>query len=103
MGIVFFVELGMLASFAIWGFSLQIPTIAKAILGLGVPAAVIVVWGHFFAPKATHPLGEPLNGIGELTLFVLAAAALYGAGYHKAAIVFGIVAVVFEIIGLIWK
>jgi len=102
-GILFLVELGMLVSFGMWGFSLHVPTIVKFLVGLGVPAMVIVIWGRYFAPKASHPLGEPLNAFGELSLFIVSAIALYAAGYHQIAIIFGVVAVVSETISLVWK
>lgn len=102
-GILFLAELGMLISFGIWGFSLYVPTVIKVLAGLGVPAAVAVIWGLYFAPKASHPLGEPLNAIGELSLFIGSAVVLYAAGYHRAAIIFGVIAVASEVISLIWK
>lgn len=101
--VVFLVELVMLVNFAIWGFSLHVQPVVKALAGIGLPVAVIIVWSMFFAPKASMPLGEPWNTLGELTLFISSAAALYAAGHHQTAIIFGVVAVCSELLALVLK
>lgn len=52
LALAFLLELGVLAALGFWGFSTGSGTIAKVVLGIGLPLAAIVVWGLFGSPKA---------------------------------------------------
>lgn len=74
----FLLEVAMLAAFLCWGFQQVVPW--NLILGLGVPAAVVVLWGAFLAPRSSRRLPEITASWASLGLFLAAAAALAGAG-----------------------
>jgi hypothetical protein len=100
--ILFFVELAMLYNFAVWGFTLKGSIILRYLAGLGVPSAVIVLWGMFFSPDPAIILVQPWNAMGEYVLFILAALAVACTGRIKWAAWFLLVAIVSETIALIW-
>lgn len=101
--ILFLVELAMLGNFAVWGFTLGAPGVVRAITGLAVPGAVIVLWGMFFSPEASITLAQPWNAMGEYALFGLSAIAIASTGRTTWAIAFFAVAVISETISLVWK
>ncbi|RAN79394.1 hypothetical protein B5P43_15950 [Bacillus sp. SRB_336] len=74
----FVLEIAMVASFLFWGFRQPGPW--NLVLGIGVPAVVVVLWGIFMAPKSARRL--PLNVVSgvSLVLFMVAGAALLAAG-----------------------
>lgn len=74
----FVLEIAMVASFLYWGF--RQPSPWNLVLGIGVPAVVVVLWGIFMAPKGSRRL--PLNVVSgvSLLLFMVAGAALLAAG-----------------------
>lgn len=74
----FLLEVAMLAAFLFWGFQQAAPW--NMIFGLGVPAAVVVLWGAFLAPRSSRRLPEATVSWASLGLFLAAAAALAGAG-----------------------
>ena len=74
----FLLEVAMLAVFLFWGFQQASPW--NLILGLGVPAAVVVLWGAFLAPRSPRRLPQATVSWASLGLFLAAAAALAGAG-----------------------
>jgi len=86
--VLFLVELGSLAAFGYWGFHIDKGMLMKVLLGIGLPLAVAVFWGTFVAPKASIPVSLPLRAVLQLTVFTLAAAALYAAGQKPLAIGF---------------
>ena len=53
MALSFLLELCMLAALAYWGFQHE-ALILKIILGVGVPLAVVVIWGVFLAPRSAR-------------------------------------------------
>jgi hypothetical protein len=52
----FLLELCMLAAAGYWGFKTGSGWAMKAILGIGLPVLLAVLWGIFVAPKAVYPL-----------------------------------------------
>jgi hypothetical protein len=48
----------------------------RIVLAIAAPAAAIVVWGLFVAPKAKFKVSEPARWAIEIVVFVGAAAAL---------------------------
>jgi len=99
--IVFFAEIGMLASFFIFGLSLHLPRVARIALALAIPIIAAVLWGMFFAPKASIHLAQPWNALGEYTLFGLGGAALIASGRTTLGIIFLVVAFVSETLSFV--
>lgn len=99
--LLFFVELGMLASFFLFGMSRQLAMPYKVLLAIAIPIAVAVLWGMFFAPKASIHLAQPWNAMGEYLLFMLAGVALIASGRPSLGIGFTITAVISETISLL--
>ena len=81
--LAFLLELVAFAWLAVWGFHVGDNTAVHLVLGVGVPAAAIVAWGMFAAPRARFPL--PMAGVLVVKAVVFGAAtaagyAFYGAG-----------------------
>lgn len=53
LGLAFLVELGAVAALAYAGFRMGTTVPVRLALGIGAPAAAIVLWGLFAAPRAT--------------------------------------------------
>lgn len=87
----FVLEVAMLAGFLYWGFQQAAPW--NMVLGLGIPAAVVVLWAAFLAPRSARRLPDATVGWVSLVLFLAAAAALAGAGLAGLAIAMALVAV----------
>lgn len=80
----FVLEVAMLAAFLYWGFQQAAPW--DMVLGLGIPVAVVVLWGAFLAPRSARRLPDATVGGASLALFLAAAAALAGAELAGLAI-----------------
>lgn len=100
LGVLFLVELGMLASFFMFGMSLHAPLIVRILVALALPSFVAVLWGMYFAPRASRDLAQPWNAMGEYALFILAGLALLASGHKTASIVFVAIAIASETISL---
>ena len=74
----FVLELVLLAAVGSFGFSFG--GAAGWILGIGLPAIVIAIWGIFVAPRAARRLVDPARLVLELVLFALAMGALAAVG-----------------------
>jgi hypothetical protein len=72
----FLLELCMLGVVGYWGFSTGDSVAAQALLGVGAPLLMAVVWGVFVSPKASRPL-PPVAWVAlQAVLFGAAALAL---------------------------
>jgi hypothetical protein len=91
LALAFLLELCMLAALGYWGFTLDQPSAIRIGAGLGLPILAAAIWGVWMAPRASNRLPEPLHLIVELMIFGLAIGALYAAGRHQLALVFGLV------------
>ena len=74
----FVLELCLVAAVGYFGFTF--PGASAWILGLGLPAIVIAVWGMFVSPKAPRHLADRTRLVVELVLFVLGMGALAAVG-----------------------
>ena len=101
--VLFLVELAMLYNFAMWGLSLKAPMAVRYLVGVGIPAIVIVLWAMFFSPDPAFGLAQPWNAMGEYALFGLSALAIAYAGHARWAIAFFVVAAISETVALVWK
>jgi hypothetical protein len=85
----FLLELAMVAAFALWGAT--VGSGAESVLtAIVAPAAAVVAWGIFAAPRSTLRLRRAARVPFELTIFGLAAAALAAAGEPVAALIFAV-------------
>jgi hypothetical protein len=90
----FAAEMGALAALGYWGVRTGRRTVSKALLGLGAVAALIIVWGVFFAAGGhTVDLPRPVEVAGKLAVFGTAALALRATGRRTQATAFAAVAV----------
>jgi hypothetical protein len=87
----FVLELCAIAAVAAWGWQVVDPVAAKVLLSIAAPAAVIVVWGMFVAPKARYPVADPLWLAIEVLVFLAATLALIGIGDAIGAVVLAVV------------
>ncbi|WP_343317960.1 YrdB family protein [Arthrobacter sp. TMP15] len=79
LGVLGFVlEVAMVAAFLFWGFKQDSPW--NLILGLGIPAVIVVGWGVFLVPRSKKYVGERIGSWVSLGLFFTAAVALFSAG-----------------------
>ena|ERR1700754_3387749 len=81
LGLAFALELAAIAALAYWGFHTGTTTPTKAALGIGTPAAAIVLWALFAAPKATFS-SPVLYAATAVVVFGGAALALWSAGHQ---------------------
>ncbi len=88
----FAVEVAAVAAFGVWGWRAGTGVSAYA-LGIGAPAAMIVAWGLFTAPKALFNTPPMVREGLAMGVFALAAEALYLAGEPLLAMVLIVVAV----------
>jgi hypothetical protein len=101
--LVFLLELIMFFSFSYWGFQKGQSLITKCLLAILLLAVSTTLWAIFAAPKATTRLDFPLRLIFELSLFLLAAFALYKLNYSTAAMLYAILAILSIAIAFIFK
>ncbi|MDJ0358102.1 YrdB family protein [Paenarthrobacter sp. PH39-S1] len=87
--LAFLLEVAMVAAFCVWGFKFAAPW--NYVLGIGVPAAVVVLWSLFLAPRATHRIPLPVIPPVSLLIFLLAAVALSVAELVAPAIVLAVI------------
>jgi Protein of unknown function (DUF2568) len=89
-------ELAAIAAVAVWGFGVS------WVLGVVAPAAVVLVWGLFLAPKRRFELGRVGRLALELGVWTAATAALVAIGAVVLAVVFAVVAVVTGALNHAW-
>ncbi|MGW5927927.1 YrdB family protein [Streptomyces anulatus] len=89
--LAFLLELVAIGCLARWGFTAVDGVLVPVLLGLGVPAAAMPLWGLFAAPRARFR--PPLAGVLAVKALVLggSAAAVYGTGHPVVAGVFAVV------------
>lgn len=103
MALSFLVELCAIAALSYWGFNSSTGTVGTILLGLGAPAAAIVIWGLFVAPRAVFTLPVALRTAIAWVVFAMGVLALAAAGQGTLAWVLGAVMVVNEVLVLLWN
>ncbi|MEU8251114.1 YrdB family protein [Nonomuraea sp. NPDC048916] len=106
LALMFFLELGVLASVGYWGFTLSANWGVKLLAGLGGPALFVAAWALFGAgggANATFPLTGLARAALEIVWFGGGALALYAAGQTTPAAAFAAVFVVNAVLRLVWK
>jgi hypothetical protein len=101
--LAFLLELCMLAAFGYWGLRSGGSTFARIALAIAAPLLAAVVWGIFMAPNSRRRLREPWYLLASLVIFGLAIAALYSAGQHSLASLFGLLFILNKILLYAWK
>jgi hypothetical protein len=94
LGLRFLLELVALVAVGWWGVHVSDSTVAKIVLGLGLPLILAIVWGRFISPKATVKVSRPLWFALQAVIFGAAALALASVWSVAAGIVFAVVVVV---------
>ena len=92
LGVRFLLELGSLAAFGYWGWTLRGPTAARLAAAVGLPLLVGAGWGLFVSPRARYSTGRVGQASLGLVVFLAAAGALYARGHVRLAAVGGAVA-----------
>jgi hypothetical protein len=92
--LAFLLELVAIAALGAWGFHTGRGVLAATALGLGAPAAAIVLWALFAAPKAAFQVAMPAMLSVKAAVFGGAAAAVYALGHHTPALAFALIALV---------
>ncbi len=86
----FILEMLVLLALFLLGMSLSDSLAIQLILALGMPLAVMVVWGLLVAPKASRRLDDPLRLVVELVIWFAGALAFGFAVSWILAILFGL-------------
>ena len=91
----------MLVIFGFYGY--QLYSIAWMQIGSAIllPALVLAIWRIWAAPKSNRQLPLPYLILFRSVLFMLAAYLLYDLGQTNNSIVFGIIAMITQIIALV--
>lgn len=79
-------ELAALAALGYWGFTVPDGTVARVLLGIGLPVVAAVLWGLFAAPRAVVRR-TPLVVATKVLVFGAAVLALAGTGHLVLAAV----------------
>jgi Protein of unknown function (DUF2568) len=75
LGVRFALELVLLVALAWWGFTADAPTALRVAFGLAAPAAALLVWGRWIAPRAERRLDDPPRFVLETLLWLAGARA----------------------------
>ncbi len=103
LSVAFLLELAMLAAFAYWGLQTDASLPLRIVLGIGAPLLAALIWGRFMAPRSTTKLSGWPYYLLKLILFGLAAIALAIAGQSTLAVVFAVIAVINQLLAVMWK
>ncbi|NUP31289.1 MAG: YrdB family protein [Streptomycetaceae bacterium] len=102
LGVIFLMELAVLAATGLWGYTFRPQLIWRLLLGLGGPAVLIVLWGMFGAPTASHKLHGAARVVFELGWFGTGVVALAAAGYLTRAVAFAVIGIVSKTLAVVW-
>ena len=86
----FILEMLVLVALVLFGWSRSDSLPAQLFLALAMPAAVMIVWGLFVAPKASRRLDDPARLAVELVIWFLGVLAFGFAVSLILAILFGL-------------
>ena len=99
----FLLELSILAALAYCGFRSMSGWLPKFLFGVGGPVLAAIVWGTFLSPKAAITLGAPWKLVLEIAVFGVAIIALYAAGQHLLALLFGLLVALNRTLLSVWQ
>lgn len=101
--VVFIIELIMIGTVACVGFREGNATWTKYSLAIILPLIVILLWGHFAAPKSSHRLKMPYLAMFRLALFLATACLLFRSHQTIMALVVALLSVVTQIVSYFLK
>jgi Protein of unknown function (DUF2568) len=81
----FGLELCALAALGYGGWHVPGPVVVRVLAAVALPVIAAVVWGRWVAPKASHPVPDPLRLVPEWTVFGGATVALLATGHFVLA------------------
>ena len=99
----FMLEMCGLVAVSYWGFQSGSGFLMKAVLGMGSPLLMAIVWGFFVSPKAPMRVKGFRRVVLEWLIFGVAALALYDVGKPTLAIILAIVVVVNSVLNHLWE
>lgn len=99
--VAFILELAMLIALSIAGYQLAGTTFLKYSLATLLPITTISLWAVWAAPRSKRRLPFPWLSVFKLVLFSITALLLFRSGHSIAAIVFGTVAYVNELVAVL--
>jgi hypothetical protein len=85
----FFLELGGILALGYWGLHVSSAMPLQALLAVGAPVALILVWALFIAPRAVYPMSRLAQAIAGGLLLEIAAVALVVAGQPVIGLAYG--------------
>ncbi len=88
----FVLEVCALSALAYGGWHVPGPLRSRLLLAVLLPLVAAVAWGRWVAPKASHPVPDPLRLIPEWCVFGGAAVALAATGHPVLAILLAVLA-----------
>jgi hypothetical protein len=88
----FVLELCALAALAYGGWHIPGPIVTRFLLAMLLPLVAAVVWGRWVAPKASHPVPDPLRLVPEWAIFGGATVALAVTGHPVLAATLAVLA-----------
>lgn len=92
LGLRFILELCALAALAYGGWHVAGPVWLRICTAIALPLLAALIWARWVAPRASHPLPDPLRLIPEWLVFGGAAVALAATGHPVLAIVLAVLA-----------
>lgn len=102
LALAFLLELGALAAFCSFGFTIEGNLLLKLLLGIGLPLVAIVIWAIFGAPMSKRRLkGFPFLLL-QLVFFGSAVVVLYLPGQKILSIIFAVLFVLNTSLAYAW-
>jgi len=98
----FILEMIVLVAMFLFGMSLSDELLIGLILGVGLIAIVMTVWGLFVAPKASRRLSDPTRLAVESVVFFIGVLALGFAVSWLLAIMFGMAVLISLTLMFFW-
>lgn len=99
----FLVELAMFALLGYVGYYANAHSLGKYLTTLGLPLLAIILWGIFAEPRSAYRLEPPYRALFALALFGITAFLLYRFGLVRVALLFGVVALLSQLLTLALK
>jgi membrane protein YdbS with pleckstrin-like domain len=90
----FVLELVGVVALGIWGWTVAGDSPLRLLVALAAAQALIVVWALLIAPRSRGPLEPRTRFVVGSALLLVAAGALWAAGYPAAAGIFAVLSVV---------
>lgn len=103
LGLAFFLELILLASFGFFGYVVAKDTVWQWPLAITLPTTTSVFWGVFLSPKAARRVAPVMKIVLKVILFALGVVALLATGRITSALVFGALAALNLTLLSVWR